>query len=101
MSATVFFFFLYIYSCSRLTGDDSRSWTLGWITASNLSPLDFDDPDSERIPFFREARDYFISHILCQRNLEHVGLRQTQWSPDRRETGKAHDFVFCAVRKLT
>ncbi|KAL2261837.1 hypothetical protein VTK26DRAFT_3190 [Humicola hyalothermophila] len=47
---------------------DYHSWTLGWIEASNLAELDFNDPNSRKIPFFREARDYYITSILEYEN---------------------------------
>ncbi|KAL2162325.1 hypothetical protein VTH06DRAFT_7238 [Thermothelomyces fergusii] len=43
---------------------DYRMWSVGWVKASHLSPLDFDDPSSREIPFVREAWYYFQTRIL-------------------------------------
>ncbi|KAL2149235.1 hypothetical protein VTH82DRAFT_8583 [Thermothelomyces myriococcoides] len=43
---------------------DYRMWSVGWVKASHLSPLDFDNPSSRDIPFVREAWHYFQTRIL-------------------------------------
>ena len=41
-------------------------WTIGWVKATHLSHLDFNDPASRSIPFFKEARDYYMKRILSR-----------------------------------
>jgi hypothetical protein len=45
---------------------DRESWTVGWVRASYLSPLDFNDPEARNVPYFEEARDHFYRRVLRQ-----------------------------------
>ncbi|KAK4248091.1 hypothetical protein C7999DRAFT_13984 [Corynascus novoguineensis] len=45
---------------------DYRTWSVGWVKAADLSPLDFEDPSSREIPFVREAWHYFQTRIRRQ-----------------------------------
>jgi hypothetical protein len=52
-------------------------WSLGWAKASQLSPLDFDDPNSRHVPFVKAARDYFYSRVRHQHGFKDTKVRES------------------------
>ncbi|KAL2265979.1 hypothetical protein VTJ83DRAFT_5331 [Remersonia thermophila] len=48
-------------------GHDSSMWTVGWVRASHLTPLDFNDKSARDVPYFEEARNYYFGRVLRHR----------------------------------
>lgn len=51
---------------------DPNLWNIGFIEASSLAELDFNDENSRYLPFFKEARDYYFNRILPHRRNQNL-----------------------------
>ncbi|KAL2022484.1 hypothetical protein VTK56DRAFT_5313 [Thermocarpiscus australiensis] len=62
-----------------LCADDEncRLWSVGWIDAASLSMLDFDDPNSAKVPYFHAALEYHNFHILPHRGTDDAEARKS------------------------
>lgn len=73
--------------------------SVGWLRAKDLSFFDMEEPESDRIPYFQEARDHYARAHGFNDYAAVKAMRQELGLPEKRLSGWFRLFLHWTLRR--